>query len=120
MVNFKPIIYKKLNEVEGVTVVEEYPKDWSKLPVVTYSEEDNATYEVVDNREATCRIIYRIEVWSERSTSEIVLNIDKAITSLGLKRTFCKDAPVPSNLKHKVLRYEGIVDIKTLLVYQRN
>ena len=116
MVNFKPIIYKKLKEVEGVTVVEEYPKDWSKLPVVTYSEEDNATYEVVDNKEAT----YRIEVWSERSTSEIVLNIDKAITSLGLKRTFCKDAPVPSNLKHKVLRYEGIVDIKTFLVYQRN
>ena len=50
MVNFKPIIYKKLKEVEGVTVVEEYQKDWSKLPVVTYSEEDNATYEVVDNR----------------------------------------------------------------------
>ena len=120
MVNFKPIIYKKLKEIEGVTVSEEYPNDWSKLPAVTYSEEDNSANEVVDNKEATCRIIYRIEVWSERSTSEIVLNIDKAITSLGLKRTFCKDAPVPSNLKHKVLRYEGIVDIKTFLVYQRN
>ena len=120
MVNFKPIIYKKLKEIERVTVSEEYPNDWSKLPAVTYSEEDNSTYEVVDNKESTCRIIYRIEVWNDRSTSEIVLNIDKAITSLGLKRTFCKDAPVPSKLKHKVLRYEGIVDIKTFRVYQRN
>lgn len=120
MVNFKPIIYKKLKEIEGVTVSEEYPNDWSKLPAVTYSEEDNSTYEVVDNKEATCRIIYRIEIWNDRSTSEIVLKIDEAITQLGLKRAFCKDAPTPSNLKHKVLRYEGIVDIKTFRVYQRN
>nr|UVX42496.1 MAG: protein of unknown function (DUF806) [Bacteriophage sp.] len=120
MVNFKPIIYKKLKEIEGVTVTEEYPNDWSKLPAVTYLEEDNSAYEIVDDEEATCRIIYRIEVWSEKSTSEIVLNIDKAITSLGLKRTFCKDAPVLSKLKHKVLRYEGIVDVKTFRVYQRN
>lgn len=120
MVNFKPIIYKKLKEIEGVKVSEEYPNDWSKLPAVTYSEEDNSTYEVVDNKEATCRIIYRIEVWNDRSTSEIVLKIDEAITQLGLKRTFCKDAPTPSGIKHKVLRYEGIVEIKTFRVYQRN
>lgn len=120
MVNFKPIIYKKLKEIECVTVSEEYPKDWSKLPAVTYSEEDNSTYEVVDNKESTCRIIYRIEVWNDRSTSEIALKIDETITQLGLKRTFCKDAPTPSDIKHKVLRYEGIVDIKTFRVYQRN
>ena len=120
MVNFKPIIYKKLKEIEGVTVSEEYPNDWSKLPAVTYSEEDNSANEVVDNKEATCRIIYRIEVWSDRSTSEIALKIDEVITQLGLKRTFCKDAPTPSGLKHKVLRYEGIVDVNTFMVYQRN
>ncbi|WP_305153808.1 hypothetical protein [uncultured Clostridium sp.] len=120
MVNFKPIIYKTLKEIEGVAVSEEYPNDWGKLPAVTYSEEDNSTYEVIDNKEAICRIIYRIDVWNNRSTSDIALKIDEAITKLGLKRTFCKDAPNPSGLKHKVIRYEGLVDINTFRVYQRN
>lgn len=120
MVNFKPIIYKKLKEIEGVTVSEEYPNDWSKLPAVTYSEEDNSTYRIADDKEAICRIVYRIDIWNDRSTSEIALKIDEAITQLGLRRTFCKDAPTSSGLKHKVLRYEGLVDIKTFIVYQRN
>ncbi|CAM2078903.1 MAG: DUF3168 domain-containing protein [uncultured Clostridium sp.] len=120
MVNFKPIIYKKIKEIEGITVSEEYPNDWSKLPTVTYSEEDNSTYRMADDKETICRIIYRIDIWNDRSTSEIALKIDEAITQLGLKRTFCKDAPTPSGLKHKVLRYEGLVDIKTFIVYQRN
>ena len=43
--------------------------------------------------------------------------MDAAISALGLKRIACGDVPDPSGLKHKVMRYEGIIDVETERVY---
>lgn len=49
--------------------------------------------------------------------SESALAVDKAIAALGLVRTYCGDKPDPSGLKHKVMRYEGIIDMNSEMVY---
>lgn len=119
MINLKPKICKALKTIEEINLSEEYPNDWSMFPAVTYTEEDNSIYQISDGIESMCKVVYRIDIWHNRSTSDIAIEISDVLSKLGLRRTFCKDVPDPSKLKHKVLRFEGIVDIDTLIVYQR-
>ena len=46
--------------------------------------------------------------------------MDKALAALGLVRTLCQDTPDPSGLKHKVMRYEAIIDMESDDVYWPN
>lgn len=41
----------------------------------------------------------------------------EALSDIGLFRTFCQDAPDPSNQKHKVMRYEAIIDMESESTY---
>jgi hypothetical protein len=67
-------------------------------------------------QKAYCR--YRIDIWHNRSTSASALLVDEAISSLGLKRTQCMDVDEPGGrLKHKVMRYEMVIDVETEEVY---
>lgn len=97
-------------------VTDQYPKDWADLPTVQYTEEDNKVYERTD-KEEKAYVRYRIDIWHNRSTSEAALKVDEALAVLGLVRVLCQDAPDPSGLKHKVMRYEGIIDMWSEQVY---
>lgn len=115
MKNVKDQVYAALDAVfENVT--DQYPKDWADLPAVQYSEEDNKVHEKT-NKEEKAYVRYRIDIWHNRSTSEAALEVDKALSALGLVRTLCQDAPDPSGLKHKVMRYEAIIDMESDQVY---
>ena len=63
---------------------------------------------------------YRVDIWHNRSTSESALKVDKALAALGLVRTLCQDTPDPSGLKHKVMRYEAIIDMESEEVFWPN
>ncbi len=43
--------------------------------------------------------------------------VDAAIAALGLVRTGCSDVPDPSGMRHKQMRYEGIIDMDSDIVY---
>lgn len=118
MINVKDQVY---DAIKGITenVSDGYPKDWSKLPAIQYTEEDNSVVEWVDNRESKSHLLYKVDIWNNDSTSEIALAVDRAISKLGLQRVFCGDVADPSGMKHKVMRYEGIIDVDTQMVYQR-
>lgn len=116
MKNVKDEVYNKLLEVTEA-VSDQYPKDWSCLPVIQYTEEDNSVYERADNKETMSKVRYRIDIWDNRSTSAIALAADEAIASLGLVRTGCNDVPDPSGMKHKQMRYEGIISMTDDIVY---
>lgn len=119
MKNVKDQVSAALNEVfENVT--DQYPKDWVSLPVIQYSEEDNKVYERTDNKEDKAYVRFRIDIWNNRSTSEAALKTDEAISRLGLVRTLCQDVSDPSGLKHKLMRYEGIICMDTDTVYWNN
>ena len=116
MKNVKDEIYKKLLEVTE-NVSDQYPKDWSNFPVIQYVEEDNSVYERTDNKEQKSKVRYRIDIWHNKSTSDIALAVDGAVSELGLVRTLCADVPDPSGLKHKQMRYEGIISMDDDYVY---
>lgn len=116
MINIKPIIYGELIKVAD-NVNDTYPSDWATFPVIQYIEEDNKTHTKTDDKEQLAYVRYKIDIWNDRSTSEIAVAVDGVLSNLGLKRTQCLDVPDTSKLKHKVIRYEGIIDVNNMRVY---
>lgn len=119
MKNVKDQVYKALSKkFENVT--DSYPENFTDLPAVQLMEEENKVYEHTKQGEQKAYIRYRIDIWNNKSTSEAALAADEAIAELGLVRTSCQDAADPSKMKHKVMRYEGIVDMHSENVYWTN
>jgi len=115
MKNVKGEVAQKLLTVSE-NVSDAYPADWSKDHVIQYMEEDNKVHTRTDNTEQLAYIRYRIDIWHNKSTSEIAMQVDEAISSLGLVRTMCQDV-ADHTMKHKVMRYEGIIDMESGIVY---
>lgn len=116
MINVKDQVY---DAIKGITenVSDGYPKDWAQLPAIQYTEEDNSVVEWVDGKESKSHLLYRVDIWNNSSTSEWAMKVDQEISKLGLRRSACSDVADPSGLKHKVMRYEGIIDVDTEMVY---
>nr|DAS29612.1 MAG TPA: tail component [Caudoviricetes sp.] len=117
MINIKPVIYKELQKVAD-NVTDTYPDDWENFPVVIFLEEQNKPGEWYDEKERKSNIRYKVDIFDKDSTSGLAVEIDKIFASLGLRRTDCQDVPDPSHLRHKLMRFEGIVDLNSQLVYQ--
>lgn len=116
MKNVKDQVYAALSAVFK-NVTDQYPKDWADLPALQYVEEDNKVHERTTEGETKSYVRYKVDIWDNRSTSEAALLVDNALSALGLTRTFCQDTPDPSGMKHKVMRYEAIIDMESDLVY---
>lgn len=119
MINVKEQVFDAIKDLcENVS--DSYPSNWANLPAIQYVEEDNKVFEWCDGAESKSYLRYKIDIWHNRSTSEATLEADKAVSALGLKRTMCQDVADSSGLKHKVLRYEGVIDVETQMVFQYN
>lgn len=119
MINVKDQVYDAIKDI-AENVSDGYPKDWATLPAIQYTEEQNAVYEWTDGAEQKATLAYRIDIWHNRSTSAAALAVDAALCPLGIIRTSCMDVDDPSGLKHKVMRYEGIIDVHSEMVYHTN
>lgn len=113
MKNVKDEVYAALCGVsENVTDV--YPKEWADDVNIQFTEEDNKVYEFSSSAkglvEDKAYVRYRIDIWARKSTSFHALAVDEAMKKVGLKRIGCQDVPDPSGMKHKQMRYEGIID----------
>lgn len=120
MISVKSEIYEGLSSglsSINVSVYDYYPDEIERFPLVVYLEEDNKPYEIVDGEEVTSEIRYRVDVWAKDSTTDIAIAINRVFAKFGIRRTMCSDAPDVSGLKHKIMRFEGIVDKATKLVY---
>lgn len=116
MINVKDEVYGALCTVtENVT--DYYPRSWEQDISIQYMEEDNKVAEESGRGEVKSYVRYRIDIWSRKSTSVAAVAVDAAISPLGLKRTQCMDVEDPSGLKHKQMRYEGIIDVRSRHVY---
>jgi len=118
MLNVKDQVYVALCQVTK-NVTDSYPKNWEEDLAIQYMEEENSVYEYADMAEQKSYCRYRIDIWHNRSTSATAVGVDAAMSGLGLKRTRCQDADDPSGRKHKVMRYEMIIDVNTQQVYHR-
>jgi len=116
MYDIKPQIFNLLKEIEEVTVSDAYPRDWSSLPHISFYEQMNSDY-LKKGSENLTELVIQIDIWHNRSTGTIAKAIDEKMSSIGFRREFAADVP-DANVKHKTIRYRGIVDKKNLLVYQ--
>lgn len=119
MINVKDQVFASIQNV-CPDATDIYPSSWVDFPAVQYTEEENKVYEWTDNEEESAYIRYRIDIWDKGSTSKTALAIDKEISKLGLRRTTCQDVADPSGLRHKMMRYEGIINVNTEFVTQEN
>lgn len=55
----------------------------------------------------------------KKEGEELRMAVDEAMKETGLKRIECQDVPDPSGMKHKQMRYEGIIDMDSDEVYWR-
>jgi len=121
MINAKPEIYSALvSGCPSADVSDEFPKEWKTFPKVTYTEEQNEVIEWTDDEEKTARIVFRIDVWDKKSTTETVALVDAAMASLGFLRTMCMDVPVQELYKHKQMRYEALLCVDDEHVYHES
>lgn len=120
MKNVKDQVYEALCKVSD-NVSDVYPRQWAKNgSTIQYTEEDNSVYERTDGKEQKAKVRYRIDIWDLDNTSETTLKVDKGVSALGLVRTGCSDVEDPSAMKHKQMRYEGIIDMDSDIVYWNN
>lgn len=131
MINVKDQVYQALLDatagiVEPDNVTDTYPTKLVQFPVVVYKEEQNSVYERVNRQgkltETKSRLSYKIDVWNNDSTSQIALAIDGSIgagdgNGLGLVRDGCSDIDEPGGVKHKQMRYIGIIDTATQQIF---
>ena len=121
MINVKTDVYAKLvQHCIGADVSDEYPKSWKTMPKVTFTEEDNSVAIWADNAEDTARIVIRIDCWASGSTSQLVAQVDAAMSALGFIRTQCRDVPITEMFKHKQMRYECLVDVDGNVFHDNN
>lgn len=118
MISVKNEIYKCLKKVNK-NVTDGYPNDWEDLPIVVYLEEENRPYEITDDIERSSEIKYIVHIWSIDSNTDLAIKVNEVFSKLGLKRVSSQDVADNERLRHKVMRFEGIIDIETLMVYQR-
>ena len=119
MINVKDQVYAALSQAFD-NVNDLYPLSWENLPIVQYTEEANNVVTKTDDKEQHAMLRYRIDIWNTGSTSQLAVEVDNALATLGLTRTECADVPDPSNLRHKQMRYEGIIDVNSQQVYWTN
>ena len=118
MINVKSEIYKGLKAVTD-NVTDDYPSDWESFPVVVYLEDQNTVHEITDNEEQSSEIKYTVHIWHDRSTSELAIKVDEVFRRFGFRRTLSQDLADNQQLRHKIMRFTGIVDVHTFRVYQR-
>lgn len=116
MKNVKDEVYAALlNVTENVS--DSYPQKWEKGLTILYAEEENKVTERIGNQERMARVRYRIDIFDKKSTSLAAIAVDDELSRLGLVRTGCSDVEDPSAWKHKQMRYEGIIDMESDIVY---
>lgn len=122
MKNIKEQVYKALCSVTD-NVSDAYPHSWAEDATIQYTEEQNSVYEHSSHGEHVGEdkslVRYRIDIWHRDSTSVAAMAVDEAMKETGLKRIECQDVPDPSGMKHKQMRYEGIIDMDSDEVYWR-
>lgn len=120
MKNVKEQVYKALCTVSD-NVSDTYPHTWAEGSTIQYTEEQNNVWEWSSGnngiKEDKSFVRYRIDIWDRNSTSETTIMVDLAMNTTGLKRVECQDVPDPSGMKHKQMRYEGIIDMDSDTVY---
>lgn len=111
MINLKPQILKKLEEISEIEVSYFYPQDWAKLPAVSYYEMDNSVASKADDEEYSSNIAIQIDIWAKGPSecSKIAIEVNSKMEELEFERTLAVDLyEQETKIYHKTMRFEKI------------
>jgi len=117
MYDVKTEINALLESIPGVVVTYAYPKDFKKLPVISFYEIGNSDPLGIRSSPLS-DISIQIDIWHNKSTGALAQQVDEKMNSIGFRRQFAADVPDPGGIIHKTMRYRGVVDVRTNLVHQ--
>lgn len=112
MINLKPQILKKLEEISDVEVSYFYPQKWSNLdkkPAISYYEMDNSMSSKADDEEYSSNIAIQIDIWakSPSKSSKLAIEVNEKMEDLEFERTLAIDLfENETNIYHKTMRFE--------------
>lgn len=109
MLNIKDKVFSSIVDL-AENIGDTYPEDFGNLPAIQYAEEENKVHTWADGKEYESYVRYRFDIWAEGSTSQLACELDTRVSKLGLKRIQCTDVEDQSPEKHKMMRYEGIIN----------
>lgn len=114
MINLKPQILKKLEEISNVEVSYFYPQKWSNLekkPAISYYELDNSMSSKADDEEYSSNIAIQIDVWAKSPSkcSKLAIEVNDKMEDLDFERTLAIDLfEQEKNIYHKTMRFEKV------------
>ena len=112
MINLKPQILKKLQEISNVEVSYFYPQKWSyldKKPAISYYEMDNSMSSKADDEEYSSNIAIQIDIWAKSSSkcSSLAIGVNNKMEELDFERTLATDLfEQETKIFHKTMRFE--------------
>lgn len=116
--NVKTEIVKQLKKISELKLVSaEYPNTWTRMPAAIYSTKAKPHKNDISNQEILTEWTIKIDIYDKNSLSEIQEKIIEAFQAIGFKNVEANDGNIES-LKRSILTFRGVVDNRTLLVYQ--
>lgn len=112
MINLKPQILEKLQEISNVEVSYFYPKNWNNIktkPAISYYELDNSVSEKADDEEYSSNIAIEVDIWAKSPSkcSELAINVNSKMNELDFERTLALDLyEDETEIYHKTMRFE--------------
>lgn len=112
MINLKPQILKKLEEISNVEVSYFYPQKWNELnkkPAISYYEMDNSMANKADDDEYSSNIAIQIDIWAKSPSqcSSLAIQVNEKMGELDFERTLATDLfEQETNIYHKTMRFE--------------
>lgn len=104
MVNLKPQVCKKLQEISDIEVSYFYPKELIKgKKLISYYELDNSEATTVDNEEYSSNITMQVDVWCDtpEECSELAIKVNNKMKDIGFHRIKCLDLYEEGAIKHQ-------------------
>ena len=125
MINIKPVILVALKNDAALTVLlngqhvyRQFPAesaDFKNHSLIVYSETGNKPLEMGDEVELVAKITFQIDVWSNNSTSEIALAVDRILVKLGGTRIDAPDDDQDAPRQCRAMAYEFIADNENII-----
>lgn len=112
MINLKPQILKKLEEISDVEVSYFYPQKWTNLekkPAISYYEMDNSMSSKADDEEYSSNIAIQVDIWAKTPSkcSKLAIDVNTKMEDLDFERTLALDLfEQETKIYHKTMRFE--------------
>ena len=116
--NIKADIATQLKKVTSLKIVSsEYPNAWSQMPAAIYSTKAKPHKKDISEQEALTEWTVKVDLYGKNTLTVLQNEVIQTLKEIGFKNTASDDGNQDA-LKRSILTFRGVVDNRTLFVYQ--